>query len=56
MLQLTTSGYSNAQIATTLEISLNTVNSYKERIKDKYGLDSIIECVARAVADGVVNV
>ena len=56
VLQLTTSGYSNAQIASALKISLNTVDSYKERIKGKFGLDSIVECVARAVADGVVNV
>ena len=56
VLQLTTSGYSNAQIASALEISINTVDSYKERIKGKFGLDSIVECVARAVADGMVNV
>lgn len=56
VLQLTTSGYSNAQIASALEISLNTVDSYKERIKGKFGLDSIVECVAHAVADGLVNV
>ncbi|MBP5172118.1 MAG: response regulator transcription factor [Bacteroidales bacterium] len=55
VLQLTTSGYSNAQIASALEITLNTVDSYKERIKGKFGLDSIIECVARAVSDGLVN-
>ena len=52
VLQLTTSGYSNAQIASALEISLNTVDSYKE----KFGLDSIVECVAHAVADGLVSV
>lgn len=52
VLQLTTSGYSNSQIASALEISLNTVDSYKERIKSKFGLDTIVECVARAVADG----
>ena len=56
VLQLTTSGYSNAQIASALEISLNTVDSYKERIKGKFGLDSFVECVAHAVADGIVNV
>ncbi|MBP3203174.1 MAG: helix-turn-helix transcriptional regulator [Bacteroidales bacterium] len=56
VLQLTTSGYSNAQIASALEISLNTVDSYKERIKGKFGLDSIVECVACAVADGIVSV
>ena len=56
VLQLTTSGYSNSQIASAMEISLNTVDSYKERIKGKFGLDSIVECVAHAVADGLVNV
>lgn len=56
VLQLTTSGYSNVQIASALEISLNTVDSYKERIKTKFGLDSIVECVAHAVADGLVSV
>lgn len=55
VLQLTTSGYSNPQIASALEISLNTVDSYKERIKGKFGLDSIVECVAHAVADGIVT-
>ncbi|MBQ9184505.1 MAG: response regulator transcription factor [Bacteroidales bacterium] len=56
VLQLTTSGYSNTQIASALEITVNTVDSYKERIKGKFGLDSIVECVARAVADGLVIV
>lgn len=56
VLQLTTSGYSNGQIAAALEISLNTVDSYKERIKGKFGLDSMVECVAHAVAKGIVTV
>ena len=56
VLQLTTSGYSNGQIAAALEISLNTVDSYKERIKGKFGLDSIVECVATAAAKGIVTV
>lgn len=56
VLQLTTSGYSNVQIASALEITVNTVDSYKERIKGKFGLDSIIECVAHAVADSLVIV
>ncbi len=55
VLQLITSGYSNAQIASALEISPNTVDSYKERIKGKLGLDSIVECVAYGVAKGIVN-
>ena len=56
VLQLTSSGYSNAQIASVLEISVNTVDSYKERIKSRFGLDSIIECVATAAARGIVTV
>jgi len=56
VLQLTTSGYSNSQIASALEITLNTVDSYKERIKGKFGLDSIVECVAFAVKMGLVSV
>lgn len=56
VLQLTTSGYSNSQIASALEITLNTVDSYKERIKGKFGLDSIVECVAYAVKRGLVSV
>lgn len=55
VLQLTTSGYSNIQIASALDISINTVDSYKERIKDKFGMDSIVECVAHAVSDGLVS-
>ena len=30
--------------------------SYKERIKGKFGLDSIVECVAYAVKRGLVSV
>jgi DNA-binding CsgD family transcriptional regulator len=56
VLQLTTSGYSNGQIAAALEITLNTVDSYKERSKGKFGLDSMVECVAHAVAKGIVTV
>ena len=56
VLQLTSSGYSNSQIASALEISVNTVDSYKERIKGKFGLDSIVECVATAAAKGLVTV
>jgi len=54
VLQLVTSGYSNGQIAAALDISPNTVESYKERIKGKFGLDTMIECVAAAVAKGIV--
>ena len=56
VLQLTSSGYSNSQIASAREITVNTVDSYKERIKGKFGLDSIVECVATAAAKGIVTV
>ncbi len=56
VLQFTTSGYSNGQMAAAMQISLNTVDSYKERIKGKFGLDSMVACVAHAVADGLVAV
>ena len=56
VLQLTSSGYSNSQIASALEISVNTVDSYKERIKGKFGLDSIVECVATAASKGIVTI
>lgn len=56
VLQLTTSGYTNGQLASALGITLNTVDSYKERIKGKLGLDSMVECVAYAVKNGIVAV
>ena len=56
VLQLVTSGYSNAQIATALGVATTTVDSYKERIKLKFGLDTLVECVAHAVATHLVEV
>ena len=56
VLQLVTSGYSNTQIASALNIATTTVETYKERIKGKFGFDTIIECVAAAVARGIVKV
>ena len=56
VLQLVTSGYSNAQIASALGVATTTVDSYKERIKAKFGLDTLVECVARAVSIDLVNV
>ena len=56
VLQLVTSGYSNAQIASALGVATTTVDSYKERIKTKFGLDTLVECVARAVTLELVSV
>lgn len=55
VLQYAASGYGNAQIATVMNISSNTVESYKERIKNKLGYDTIIECVAFAVSNGLIG-
>lgn len=55
VLQLVTSGYSNAQIAAAMGVATTTVDSYKERIKTKFGLDTIVECVAHAVASDLVK-
>jgi len=56
VLQSVTSGYSNSQIAAAMGIAKTTVDSYKERIKGKLGLDTIVECVAYAVSHSLVNV
>jgi len=55
VLKYAASGYSNSQIATIMNISSNTVESYKERIKNKLGYDTIIECVAFAVSNGLIG-
>lgn len=56
VLQLVTSGYSNAQIAAAMEVATTTVDTYKERIKTKFGLDTLVECVAHAVQLNLVEV
>ncbi len=56
VLQLVTSGYSNAQIAAAMGVATTTVDSYKERIKAKFGLDTIVECVASAVDAELVTI
>ncbi len=38
------------------DIAPTTVETYKERIKAKFGLDTVIQCVAAAVAKGIVSV
>lgn len=56
VLQLVTSGYSNSQIASAMGVATTTVDSYKERIKGKFGLDTMVECVATAVELDLVRV
>lgn len=54
-LQLITYGYSNRQIATAMQVATTTIDTYKERIKNKLGFDTIVECVAYAVAEHLVE-
>ena len=56
VLQLVTSGYSNSQIASALGVATTTVDTYKERIKGKFGLDTLVDCVAHAVQAELVSV
>ncbi len=42
--------------ASSQDIAPTTVETYKERIKAKFGLDTVIQCVAAAVAKGIVSV
>ncbi|MCR5003702.1 MAG: response regulator transcription factor [Bacteroidales bacterium] len=56
VLQFVTSGYSNSQIASALGVTTATVDTYKERIKAKFGLDTIIECVASAVDTELISI
>ena len=55
VLNYAASGYGNLQIAKVMNISSNTVESYKERIKNKLGYDTLIECVAFAVSNGLIS-
>ncbi|MEG2848654.1 MAG: response regulator transcription factor [Bacteroidales bacterium] len=45
LLSLLANGYSSKEIATTMQITINTVETYKERIKSKLGVESIMEAV-----------
>ena len=56
VLQLVTSGYSNSQIASAMGVATTTIDSYKERIKVKFGLDTLVECVAHAARLELVSV
>ena len=43
------------EIAAAMGVATTTVDSYKERIKAKFGLDTIVECVASAVEAELVT-
>ena len=56
VLQKITSGMNNNEIAAALDIAPSTVETYKDRLKTKFGFKSIVECVAFAVSKGIVYI
>lgn len=48
-------GLSSKEIAQQLNIDRNTVESYKDRIKAKLGVDSVVEMVVFALKNGIIS-
>src|SRR5919108_2168455 len=55
ILRLVAQGYSGAEIARRLDISSKTVAAYKQRIKDKLGLEHRTDYVSFAVEAGILG-
>jgi len=55
IINLLAQGYSTKEIAAKLEIEVNTVESHKERIKDKLKVKTIIQIVVQALKIGVIS-
>jgi len=55
VLRLIAQGYSNAQIAEALVISIKTVESHRARIVEKLGLRNRVELVRYAMAKGLLG-
>lgn len=53
ILRMTSQGYTSKEIATFFHIAPSSVDSYKERIKNKIGANSLIEAVVMAVKQGI---
>lgn len=49
-------GNSSKQVAEELHISVTTVESYKERIKNKFGCDTVVEMVVYAIKNNIIAV
>ena len=52
MVRLIAQGYSNKEIATLLNLSVKTVETYKARAMEKIGLDSRVAIVRYALQRG----
>ncbi|MDR2037597.1 MAG: response regulator transcription factor [Bacteroidales bacterium] len=49
-------GYSTKELASRLGIEVNTVESYKDRIKEKLGVKTVVQIVVTAIKKGIVNI
>ena len=56
VIQLLADGNSSKQISDILCIDKTTVESYKERIKSKFGCDTVVEIVVRAIKNDIITV
>jgi DNA-binding NarL/FixJ family response regulator len=54
VLQLIAEGRTVAEIADTLSLSIKTVHTYRERMKEKLGLDNLAALVKLAIQQGLV--
>lgn len=55
VISLITQGYSNLQIASSLEIGIRTVNAHKRKILVKTQLSSMEELIANAINYGIIS-
>ena len=55
MLQLICDGHSNREIATALDLSVNTVAVHRANIMDALGVHKTAELVVYAIHHGLVN-
>lgn len=55
VLRLIAQGYSNKEIASKLDLSVKTVETYKARAMEKLGISSRVEIVRYAAAQGWLN-
>ncbi len=49
-------GYSSKEISVLLQIDKNTVESHKERIKNKLGVNTVIEIVVFALSKQIIRI
>ena len=56
MLELVAHGYTHAEIAERLELSIKTVDTYRQRVGQKLGLRTRAELVRFAIETGVLAI